>query len=118
MPEMIDLTVNPSGRDRAVRRARERGIIIPTFRQQIDPRLIPREVGGGLREVGLWDLNLTPNCGRTTRITRAQRGRGLGEQASDRRADERGLRRELRRHCGAARHAEQLRERCRRGQHR
>src|SRR2546425_3144505 len=57
MPGMIDLTVNPSGRDRAVRRARERGIVIPTFHQQIDPGLVPREVGRGLREVGLWDLN-------------------------------------------------------------
>ncbi len=31
---MIDLTIVPEGLERAVKRARERSIIIPTFKQQ------------------------------------------------------------------------------------
>ena len=38
---MIDLTVVPEALERAVKRARERHIIIPTFKQQKDPGGIP-----------------------------------------------------------------------------
>ena len=34
---MIDLTLYPEALERAVQRARERNIIIPTFKQQINP---------------------------------------------------------------------------------
>lgn len=54
---MIDLTVAPEVRRRAVQRARERGIVIPTFAQMRDPSLIPDEVVARLREVGLWDVD-------------------------------------------------------------
>jgi cysteine synthase len=54
---MIDLTVHPDRRDRAVARARERGIIIPTFAQMKDPTLIPAGRRGQLASVGLWDLD-------------------------------------------------------------
>ncbi|SVC11431.1 uncharacterized protein METZ01_LOCUS264285, partial [marine metagenome] len=48
----------------------------------------------------------------------AQRGRRFGASAGDRRADERGLRGEFWRRGGAAGHAQQLRQRRDRGEHR
>ncbi len=54
---MIDLTVHPDRLERAVRRARERNIIIPTFKQMKDPALIPDRIKEQLRSVGLWDLD-------------------------------------------------------------
>ena len=40
----IDLTIHKDRRTRAVQRARERNIIIPTFRQMKDPKLVPESV--------------------------------------------------------------------------
>jgi cysteine synthase A len=54
---MIDLTINEAGLERAVQRARERRIIIPTFKQMQNPALIPDSIKKSLTEVGLWDLN-------------------------------------------------------------
>jgi cysteine synthase len=54
---MIDLTVMQDRLERAVARARERNIIIPTFAQMKDPTLIPESIRQELREIGLWDLN-------------------------------------------------------------
>ena len=54
---MIDLTINEEQLKRAVQRARERNIIIPTFRQQQDPGLIPEKITKQLEAVGLWDLD-------------------------------------------------------------
>ena len=55
---MIDLTTrNEEALARAVQRARERNIIIPTFRQMRNPDLIPDSVKQKLKDVGLWDLN-------------------------------------------------------------
>ena len=54
---MIDLTIEPGTLERAVRRARERDIVIPTLAQMRDPRLIPGEVTERLRAVGLWDVD-------------------------------------------------------------
>jgi len=55
---MIDLKVHDEDAlERAVQRARERNIIIPTFRQMTDPDQIPQEVTERLAEVGLWDLD-------------------------------------------------------------
>ncbi|OQA47025.1 MAG: Cysteine synthase [Chloroflexi bacterium ADurb.Bin325] len=54
---MIDLTVQPERLARAVQRARERNIIIPTFRQMRDPALIPDRIKAELRSIGLWDVN-------------------------------------------------------------
>jgi len=53
----IDLTIYPDRLERAVRRARERNIIIPTFKQQRNPNLIPDSVVSQLKNVGLWDVN-------------------------------------------------------------
>ena len=54
---MIDLTIHKTGLERAIQRARERGIIIPTFAQMKDPARIPESIRARLREVGLWDVN-------------------------------------------------------------
>ena len=54
---MIDLTIHPEPLARAVQRAKERKIVIPTFKQQRNPTLIPPAVRARLRDVGLWDLD-------------------------------------------------------------
>lgn len=55
---MIDLTIHSEeALDHAVQRARERNIIIPTFKQQRNPELIPEIIKNSLSDVGLWDLN-------------------------------------------------------------
>ncbi len=54
---MIDLTMNRDNLQRTVVRARERGIIIPTFAQMRNPDLIPEKIKDKLKDVGLWDLN-------------------------------------------------------------
>ncbi len=54
---MIDLTMNRDNLERTVARARERGIIIPTFAQMRNPDLIPDKIKDKLKDVGLWDLN-------------------------------------------------------------
>jgi len=54
---MIDLTINEKQLEKAVERAREKNILIPTIRQQIDPDLIPEKVKKALEKVELWDFN-------------------------------------------------------------
>ncbi len=54
---MIDLTVYQESLERAVQRAKEQNIIIPTFKQQKDPTQIPAAIKEKLAGVGLWDLN-------------------------------------------------------------
>ncbi len=53
---MIDLTVHEEPLRRAVQRARERGMIIPTFAQMKDPSRIPAPIRERLKKVGLWDV--------------------------------------------------------------
>jgi cysteine synthase len=53
---MIDLTVFEDALQRAVKRAQERHIIIPTLAQQRDPALVPNEIKEKLRHIGLWDI--------------------------------------------------------------
>jgi cysteine synthase len=54
---MIDLTIHEKQLQRAVDRAREQNIIIPTFAQMKDPSLISDKIKERLRDVGLWDIN-------------------------------------------------------------
>jgi len=53
----IDLPIDRRGRSNAVRRAKERNIIIPTFSQMKDPSKIPSAVRTELQSIGLWDLH-------------------------------------------------------------
>ena len=54
---MIDLTLHPDRMERSVQRARERNIIIPTYKQMKNPALIPSKIKQDLGKVGLWDVN-------------------------------------------------------------
>jgi len=53
----IDLTIHKDRRARAVQRARERNIIIPTFAQMKDPAKIPAKIKEELAGIGLWDVH-------------------------------------------------------------
>ena len=52
----IDLTVHEDRRERAIQRARERRIVIPTFAQMKDPSRAPASAKASLKKIGLWDL--------------------------------------------------------------
>lgn len=52
----IDLTVYEDRLQNALKRAKERNIIIPTFAQMRDPDLVPDKVKEELTELGLWDV--------------------------------------------------------------
>jgi len=54
---VIDLTVVPEALERAVKRARERSVIIPTFKQQKDSGRIPGAIVSRLKNIGLWDID-------------------------------------------------------------
>ena len=53
----IDLSIFPDRLERTIQRVRERNIIIPTFAQMKDPRLVPPGLQGALKSVGLWDVS-------------------------------------------------------------
>jgi cysteine synthase A len=44
-------------RARAAARCRERGVIVPTLAQQMDPSLIPTDIAERVARVGLWDVD-------------------------------------------------------------
>jgi len=54
---IIDLTIDKSRRKNAIRRAKERKIIIPTYAQMKDPSKIPAKIKEDLKAVGLWDVD-------------------------------------------------------------
>ncbi len=76
---MIDLTVQPDVRERAIKRARERNILIPTFKQQRDPTQIPPALAARLRGVGLWDVDPLNLFRITWHNEPVARGGGFGE---------------------------------------
>lgn len=53
----IDLTIEKARRKNAIKRARERNIIIPTYAQMKDPSKIPAAVKEELHGIGLWDVH-------------------------------------------------------------
>lgn len=53
----IDLTIHEDRLKRAVARAKERNIIIPTYAQMKNPELIPAKFKEELKSIGLWDLH-------------------------------------------------------------
>ncbi|MDN5345779.1 MAG: cysteine synthase, partial [Petrotoga sp.] len=54
---MIDFTINKEVLEKAIERAKENNIIIPTFAQMRDPRLISEKIKQRLKNIGLWDVN-------------------------------------------------------------
>jgi cysteine synthase A len=55
--QMIDLTVHEEQLERTIERARQRSIIIPTFRQQKNPHLMPERIRKALKKIELWEVN-------------------------------------------------------------
>jgi cysteine synthase A len=53
----IDLQINTEGRKRAIKRVRERNIIIPTYSQMKNPDQVPEKIKHELGAIGLWDVN-------------------------------------------------------------
>ncbi len=74
----IDLTVYEERLERAVQRARERGVLIPTFAQMRDPSRIPEEIQAELRHIGLWDLHPRNLFRITWHNEPVERGGGFG----------------------------------------
>jgi cysteine synthase len=61
MIKLIDHIVDKDIRQKAIRQLRDKGIILPTFKQMRDPDLIPERIHSELKQIGLWDkhpLNL------------------------------------------------------------
>jgi len=56
-PGMIDLKKNEARLKRAIERARERRIIIPTFQEMKNPQTVPEQIKDKLKRIGLWDVN-------------------------------------------------------------
>ncbi|MCK5852068.1 pyridoxal-5-phosphate-dependent protein subunit beta, partial [bacterium] len=57
MIQLIDHVVDKKVLESAVKRYREKGILLPTFAQQKDPALIPEKILDKLKNTGLWDLD-------------------------------------------------------------
>lgn len=57
MIQIIDSVINEKARQNAVKRFKERNIILPTFEQQRNPGLIPSNIKDKLKNVGLWEIN-------------------------------------------------------------
>lgn len=55
--KLIDLKIDEARQKRAIRRAKERNIVIPTFAQMKNPALIDDSIKDQLKSVGLWDVN-------------------------------------------------------------
>lgn len=53
----INLEIKPEVLKHNVDRARERGIIYPTFTQQKNPELVPENIKSRLGSIGLWDVH-------------------------------------------------------------
>ncbi len=57
MIQPVDKVTNEKALENAVKRFREKGIILPTFEQQRNPDKVPEKIKAGLKKVGLWDIN-------------------------------------------------------------
>jgi len=54
---VIDLSIVKKGLENNVKLAKERNLIIPTFKQMRNPETIPEEIREKLHAVGLWDID-------------------------------------------------------------
>jgi cysteine synthase len=57
MIHLIDRVTNEKALQNAVKRFKEKGIILPTFEQQRNPEKIPQKIKERLKSVGLWEIN-------------------------------------------------------------
>jgi cysteine synthase len=56
MPKLIN-KIDPAVVKKNAARCKERGIILPTIKQQIYPQTIPEEIKRRLQPIGLWDID-------------------------------------------------------------
>lgn len=54
---LINLNVNPEVRAKNVQRCKEKGILLPTFKEMIDPTLVSDDIKKKLDNTGLWDVD-------------------------------------------------------------
>ena len=54
---LINLKVDKKIRAKNVARCKEKGIILPTFKNMIDPSTVPSDIKKKLSHTGLWDVN-------------------------------------------------------------
>ncbi|HBO36198.1 MAG TPA: pyridoxal-5-phosphate-dependent protein subunit beta, partial [Sphaerochaeta sp.] len=54
---LINLNVNEEVRARNIKRCKEKGILLPTFKQMVDPSTVPEDIKAKLSHVGLWDVD-------------------------------------------------------------
>lgn len=54
---LINLKVNKKIRERNIQVCREKGILLPTFKQMVDPSGVPAEIKEKLAKTGLWDVD-------------------------------------------------------------
>lgn len=54
---LINLKVNKEVRARNVEVCRQKGILLPTFKQMVDPSTVPASIKAKLAKTGLWDVN-------------------------------------------------------------
>ncbi len=57
MIPLFDKVTDKKALDNAVKRFREKGIVLPTFAQQQNPDRIPDKIKDQLRHIGLWDMH-------------------------------------------------------------
>jgi len=57
MIQLIDKVTNEKALQNAVKRFKERGILLPTFEQQQNPELVPQKIKNELKTIGLWEIN-------------------------------------------------------------
>ena len=77
---MIDITIrNEAALSNAVRRARERNIVIPTFKQMQNPQTAPDAIKQKLASTGLWDLDPANLFRITWHNTPQAKGGGFGD---------------------------------------
>lgn len=54
---LINLNVNPEVREKNIKRCREKGILLPTFKQMVDPSTVSEDIKEKLAKTGLWDID-------------------------------------------------------------
>jgi len=55
--DLINLTMHPEVRVKNVKLCREKGIVLPTFAQMVDPSKTPETIQKKLKQTGLWDVD-------------------------------------------------------------
>ncbi|MBP7830550.1 MAG: pyridoxal-phosphate dependent enzyme [Kiritimatiellae bacterium] len=72
-------SINRDVLKKSVQRARERGVILPTFAQQRNPNLVPQKIVDRLKNIGLWDINPLNLFRITWKNEPKAKGGGFGE---------------------------------------